>query len=116
MQAPARFACASDAGRGASPRELPLRVAATDPRLVKLAALSQTLAVSLDILDVFRTLCYKHQDDAVLLFSQQRALTPTLVICLEQCSSAIWGVDVGIEEMRRFVLCLAHLCRDPVFP
>jgi hypothetical protein len=59
--------------------------------------------MSLDIIDIFHTLCYKHPDDAVLLFGQQRSLTPTLVICLEQASNAIWGVDPSLDEMRRSV-------------
>jgi hypothetical protein len=61
----------------------------------------QSPAMALDIVSIFRTICYKHQDEAVLLFTQQRALTPTVVICLERCASAIWGVDVGMEQLRR---------------
>lgn len=39
----------------------------------------------------------------MLLLSQQRSLVPTLVICLEQASNAIWGVDPSLEEMRRSI-------------
>lgn len=61
----------------------------------------QSLAMALDIVSIFRTICYKHPDEAVILFTQQRALTPTVVICLERCANAIWGVDVGMKQLQR---------------